>query len=220
MKWIAWGLLLANVLVAGYFIGRSHWPQTSPQNATALNVDQLSLRGQSALPPMQPPASTNPQTPAQATALCVEWRGLRPDELIPVREQLKALAGERILSFSEVPLSTRFWVIFPPLPSELAAVAKLAELAAAGVNETFVVKQGAWRHAISLGLYANAEAARRRVSEVERKGVLGTRIEVQARQGSGYYFMIRSEDPEVLKNLSDLKQPYPNSQQSRVACPA
>ena len=136
------------------------------------------------------------------------------------REQLKALAGERVMSFTEVPLNTRRWVIFPPLPSSGAAAAKLNELTAAGVRDAFVVRDGAWRNAISLGLFANDEAASRRVSELESKGVLGTRVEVLPRQGTDYYFVIRSEDPDALKSLSGIRQAYPNSQQSRVACPS
>jgi hypothetical protein len=137
-----------------------------------------------------------------------------------VRDQLKAMTGERVMSFTEVPLNTRQWVIFPPLPSPESAAAKLNELVAAGVKDAFVVKDNPWRNAISLGLYANDEAARRRVREVEEKGVLGTRIEVQPRQGTDYYFVIRSEDPDALKSLGDIKQAYPNSRQSRVACPS
>jgi hypothetical protein len=149
----------------------------------------------------------------------VEWRGLNPEEFARVREQLKALVGEQVMSFTEVPLNTRRWVIFPPLPSAQSAAAKLAELAAAGVQDAFVVKNGDWQNAISLGLYANDEAAGRRVREVEAKGVLGTHVEVLPRQGTEYYFVIRSEDPDALKSLSGIRQGYPNSQQSRVACP-
>ena len=142
------------------------------------------------------------------------------DEFAQVREQLKALAGERVMSFTEVPLSTRHWVIFPPLPSPQSAVAKLNELSAAGVQDAFVMKDGPWRNAISLGLYANAEAAGRRVHELEGKGVLGIRVEVLPRQGTDFYFVIRSEDPDALKSLNGISQAYPNSQQSRVACPS
>jgi hypothetical protein len=109
-------------------------------------------------------------------------------------------------------------VIFPPLPTAQAAATKLNELAAAGVQDAFVVKDAAWRNAISLGLYANAEAAERRVREVEGKGVLGTRVEVLPRKGTDFYFVIRSEDADALKSLDAIKQAYPNSQQSRVAC--
>jgi len=217
MKWITWVLLLANLAVAGFFIGRERWPQTEPDQAAPLNVDRLSLRSRSGPTGQDVPLAVKEAKPA---ALCVEWRGLSRDELVQAREQLKAMTGERVMSFTEVALNTRYWVVFPPLPSPQSAAAKLAELAAAGVPDAFVVKDAAWRNAISLGLYANAETASRRVSEVESKGVLGTRVELLPRQGTDFYFVIRSEDPEALKSLGGIKQAYPNSQQQRVACPS
>jgi len=216
MKWITWTLLAANIAVAGFFIGRSYWPQENAAQTASLNVDRLSLRSQSA----PAPKDTAPPAAAAEPALCMEWRGLSSEEFVQVREQLKALAGERVMSFTEVPLKTRHWVIFPPLPSADSAAAKLNELVAAGLQDAFVVKDGVWRNAISLGLFADADAAQRRVLEVEGKGVLGTRVEVLPRQGTDFYFVIRSEDPDTLKSLSGIKQAYPNSQQSRVACPS
>ena len=215
MKWIAGVLLVVNLAVAGFFIGRSYWSQAASDQNAPMNVDRLSLRGQSA------PAPKGAASRRAATeALCVEWRGLTRGELTQVRDQLKAMVGERVMSFTEVPLNTRHWVIFPPLPSPESAAAKLSELAAAGLQDAYVVKGGALRNAISLGLYANDEAARRRMREVEDRGVLGTRVELQPRQGTDFYFVIRSEDPDALKNLSGIKQAYPNSRQSRVACPS
>jgi len=215
MKWIAGALLVVNLAVAGFFIGRSYWPQAASEQNAPMNVERLSLRGQSAAAPKRGASRT-----AATEALCVEWRGLTRGELTQVRDQLKAMVGERVMSFTEVPLNTRHWVIFPPLPSPESAAAKLSELAAAGLQDAYVVKSGALRNAISLGLYANDEAARRRVREVEDKGVLGTRVELLPRQGTDFYFVIRSEDPDALKSLSEIKQAYPNSQQSRVACPS
>lgn len=216
MKWVVGVLLVANLAVAGFFIGRNDWPRESAAQTASLNVERLSLRSQSAL------AQKEALSPAVATtpSLCVEWRGLNREEFAQVREQLKSLAGEHVMSFIEVPLNTRQWVIFPPLPSAESAAAKLSELVAAGLKDAFVVKDGAWRNAISLGLYADADAAQRRVLEAEGKGVLGTRVEVLPRQGTDFYFVIRSEDPDTLKSLSGIKQAYPNSRQSRVACPS
>jgi len=218
MKKLVWILLMANLLVAAFFMGRAYWPQAASEEAIPLNVDRLSLRSQSA--PKETPSPTVPTPVPTPETLCLEWRGLNLEEFARVREQLKALVGERVMSFTEVPLDTRRWVIFPPLPSAQSAAAKLSELAAAGVQDAFVVTDGAWKNAISLGLYANDEAAGRRVREVEAKGVFGTRVESLPRQGTDYYFVIRSEDPDALKSLSDIRQAYPNSQQSRVACPS
>lgn len=216
MKWMVWTLLVANLAVAGFFIGRDNWPQDDAGQTASLNVDRLSLRSQSASVSREEASSAA----AMHAALCVEWRGLNQEEFAQVRQQLKSLAGERVMSFTEIPLNTRQWVIFPPLPSAESAAAKLNELAAAGLNDAFVVKDGDWRNAISLGLYADADAAQRRVLEAESKGVLGTRVEVLPRQGTDFYFVIRSEDLDMLKSLNEIKQPYPNSRQSRVACPS
>ncbi len=213
MKKLVWILLAANLAVAAYFMGSEYWPQTPSEQTAPLNVDRLSLRSQSGAVPKRAAPRRAPES------LCVEWRGLSPDEFVQVREQLKAMAGERVMSFTEVPLETRHWVIFPPLPSPESAAAKLDELVATGLGDAFVITDGDWRNGISLGLYASDDAARRRVLEAEEKGVLGTRVEQMPRQGTEYYFVIRSEDPEALKSLSGLKQAYPNSQQSRVACP-
>ena len=219
MKWLAWSLLLLNLMVAGWFVSRDYWPREATDRRAAMNVDRLSLRS----PTAAPPAPARPQSPTGsvvAEAFCVEWRGLNPQEFVQVREQLKSLAGQRVMSFTEVPLNTRRWVIFPPLPSAESAVSKLNELTAAGVQDAFVVRDAAWRNAISLGLFANDEAAGRRVRELESKGVLGTRVEVLPRQGTEFYFVIRSEDPDALKSLGEIRQAHPNSQQSRVACPS
>lgn len=211
MKWMAWMLLFANVLVAAFFLGRDYWPQADAGKVVPLNVERLSLRSQSTSPRPAPP-------PSVETALCVEWRGLTAADRATVREQLKAMVSQQVMSFSEPPIDTLRWVIFPPLPSLQSATAKLAEFVAAGIEGGEVVKQGEWQHAISLGQFDADEAARLRVRELEDKGVLGTRIELVPKPDTDFYFVIRSEDPDMLKGLDALKQPYPNSRQSRVAC--
>lgn len=209
MKPLAWVLLLANVLVAAYFLGRDHWSQVASDQAVPLNVERLSLRSQAVSPG---------PSPAVDAAFCVEWRGLSDTERASVREQLKTLVTRQPMSFSEAPVETLRWVIFPPLPSAAAAVAKLAELAAAGIQGGEVVREGPWQHALSLGQFDTDEAARLRVRELEDKGVLGARIERLPKPGTEFYFVIRSEDPDMLKGLDTLKRPYPNSRLSRVAC--
>lgn len=218
MKWLLGGLLVLNLAVAGIYHFMPTWRAGSSEAAAPLNVDRLSLRSQSRHTDTQPPGPAPVESPTEA--LCVEWRGLTPDEFAQAREQLKSLAASRPMSFTETPTNTRHWVIFPPLPSAQSANEKLSELTAVGVQDAFVVKDGPWRHALSLGLYANGQASDRRINELEAKGVLGTRVELVPRKGTDFYFVVKSQDQDVLKSLSNIKLPYPNSRQSRVACPS
>lgn len=209
-------LLLLNIALAAVFLVRERLPgaTATPEHAP-LNVERMRLRSQSATTPDSGAAPAS-----RDKAYCVEWRGLAPAEFVRAREQLKDLVGQRVMSFSEIPLNTRYRVIFPPLPSAESARLKLAEFAAGGVGNAAVIVEGGWENAISLGTYPSIEAARQRVSEVEGRGVLGARIEQEAVAGSDFYFVVRSEDGEALKNLNELKAEYPNSQLSRVACQA
>lgn len=213
MKGLLGLLLLFNAGVALYFVLDPGVRQGPGEES--LHAEKMALRNEAALSPASPPAA-----PAAVQGFCIEWRGLSREELVRAREDLKRLVNERILSFSEQPASIRHWVIFPPLPSEQAAAQKLRELTSLGLNDAFVVKDPPWRYAISLGLYANTEAAARRTREVEALGVLGTRVESLPRQGTDYYFLIESADPDTLKSLSDMGRAYPDSRQSRVACPS
>ena len=211
MKRIALILLAANLGVAAFFLGSEFFGKTGAALPPPLNVDRLSLRG-AASPPVTDRAAVD------AAGLCVEWRGLAPAEFARVRETLKNMAQERIMSFTETPLETQQWVLFPALPSRGAAQAKVAELRAAGVTDIFIVRDGDLANALSLGLYANETMARRRIRELEEKGMLGARIQTQAKPGTGFYFVVRSDDADALKSLSDIKSAYPESSLTRVAC--
>lgn len=214
MKWVALSLFIANIAVAAGFLGLDAWTSGPTLAQAPLNADKLSLRS-TARPTVL--AERSPIKPSSA-ALCVEWRGLEPAEFVRAREQLKTMTGDHVMSFTEVPLENRQWVIFPPLPSRAAAQAKLDELSTVGVSDIFIVQSGTWANALSLGLYANEELARRRMRELEEKNVHGLRIEPQPKQGTAYYFVIRSDDADALKSLSEAKTAYPNSALARVAC--
>jgi hypothetical protein len=214
LKWVVVALVLANLLVAGAFLLAGREPGSNTV-IEPLNAERIAIRPQAQARAPLPAAAR----PSPAGTACVEWRGLAPAESLRVREALKALTEGNIMSFSEVPLALRYWVVIPPLPSRAAAAAKLAELAALGVADAFVVKDAPWTNAISLGLYASEDMARRRVQELEDKGVPGARVESQAKAGSGYYFIVRSDDANALKSLYALQQNYPDSQLTRIACP-
>ena len=214
MKWLALSLFILNIAVAAGFLSAYAWTSAPSPKHAPLNVDRLSLRSSSRVPLVDPRTSAKTPSPA----LCVEWRDLEAADFVRAREQLKAMTGNHVMSFTEVPLESRQWVIFPPLPSRAAAQAKLDELSAVGVTDMFIVASGVWANSLSLGLYANEDLARRRVRELEEKNVHGIRIEPQPKQGTAYYFVIRSDDADALKSLNNARTAYPNSTLARVAC--
>jgi hypothetical protein len=111
-----------------------------------------------------------------------------------------------------------FWVIFPPLPSEAASQVKLKEIAALKVKDAFVIKEGVWKNGMSFGLYSTEDAARRYILELENKGLSGLRLETKPKEGTTYYYLVRSEDAATLRDLDEIRQNLPATTLTRVAC--
>jgi len=122
---VVWTLLVMNLAVAGFFQGRSHWPQAgSDQNG----ADERGTP-QPGVVCLRPHEDVRRSGVVAAEVLCVEWRGLNLVEFAQVREQLRY--GWRAgMSFTEVPLNTGIGDI-SALPSPQSATTKLSELAAA-----------------------------------------------------------------------------------------
>jgi hypothetical protein len=111
-----------------------------------------------------------------------------------------------------------YWVIFPPLPSEAASQVKQKEMLALKIKEAFVIKDGVWKNGLSLGLFSSEDAARRYIRELEEKSVSGLRLETKPKEGTGYYYLIKSEDAATLRDLDDVRQTLPATTLTRVAC--
>lgn len=210
-------LLLANLAIGGYFIwvrdeGSLQVNQYTPLNADKIILQSVHLAADHGKKPL------SASSPAISEQICVEWRGLLESDLERGREAVKALAAQRVLSVEELPVSRMYWVIFPPLPSESAAEVKLRELEALKVKEALLIRDGIWKNGISLGLYGNEEASRRRLREIESIGVSGLRLETRPREGTTFYYLIKSEDVATLKDLDNIRQTFPATTITRVAC--
>jgi hypothetical protein len=215
MRALLVALALLNLAVGGYFLWQS-MSGSIGEGRESLHSDKIILRRTEVTPANS--SATPTYVKDTGDAICVEWRGLPTAEFEDGRNALRSLASEQPLSVMETPLERMYWVIFPPLPSREAALTKLGEIKALGIQEAFVIADDAQRNGISLGLYGSEELARRQVRELETKGLTALSIETRPKQGTGYYFVIKSEQPEVLKKLDKLRQTYPSTTLSRVDC--
>lgn len=208
-------LVLVNLAVGGYFLWRNS-PASLSEESESLHSDQISLRRSEVSVADKPVAA--PRMETRLKEICVEWRGLPDADFANAKDALRSLADEQPLSFVETPLVRMYRVVFPPLPSRNALQTKLEEIKALGVKDGLTISDEPLRNGISFGLYDSEELARRRMRNLEARGLTGLNIEPRPRPGTGYYFVIKSEQPEVLKRLDRLRQTYPSSTLSRVDC--
>lgn len=220
MKWIAGALLLLNLMVGAYFYWFQNQFSAQAGAYSPINADKIILLSARLANNNQAPAKPTPPAqvaPQVSEPICVEWRGLGEADLERARNAIKTLAAQRVLSAEELPVDRMYWVIFPPLPSAAASQVKLKEMATLKVK-AFIIKDAPWKNGISFGLYSTEDAARRYMRELEAKGVSGLRLETKPKEGTNYFYLVRSEDAATLSDLDNIRASLPATTLTRVAC--
>lgn len=208
---------MLNLAVGAYFLWAQNMSSTQAGAYFPINAEKIILHSARLA---KDQGSTTPNKPIAGASepICLEWRGLTETDLDKAREAVKVLAAKRVSSVEELPVDRMFWVIFPPLPSEAASQVKLKEINALKIKDVSIIKAGIWKNGISFGVYAEEDSARRYVQDLERRGVSGLRLENRPKDGSSYYYFIRTEDVNMLRELDEIRATLPATTLTRVAC--
>jgi hypothetical protein len=118
--------------------------------------------------PQAPVAPAPEAVPSWACASIGEFAS--PEEADQARQRIEG-ADTRVHRRSEQEVTaTRYWVYLDNQGSADLAKTRLAELAAKGVEDYLLQRNGEPRNAISLGLYSTKVSVEARVSALERQG--------------------------------------------------
>jgi hypothetical protein len=114
-----------------------------------------------------PVAASAPSLPA-----CLEWGSFTLTDAPRAEKLLEPLNLGSRLAQRRTEETAGWWVFMPPQGSRQAALKKAAELKNLGIDEFFVVTdEGAYRWAVSLGVFRNEDAARARLAALRTQGV-------------------------------------------------
>lgn len=130
-----------------------------------------------------------------------------------VAEKLPAFRTERAMN----PGSGHHWVFIPPLPSKADAEKKAGELKRLGVPEFFIVQEaGAYRFAISLGIFSSKEAATERLAQLREKGVRSAKVGERDLKPPSGTLALQGPEAQADSLRQALRESLPNSKP--VAC--
>jgi hypothetical protein len=191
MKWIVYFLLLANV---AFFARQYHQMSNTPpppQQAvrpydhvnrllliSETSAERLRVRVPASKPApraavekplesMLPPATTA-AIPVQN---CYSVGPLEEEtQVAAVRAWLLAIGGDPVLRLDERRELERYWVYFPPLPSQEQAVQEVERMRAQGIEDVIAVTKGDTANAISLGVFSQRGSLERRLQELRALG--------------------------------------------------
>jgi len=179
--------------------------QISPETIRLLEGKELSG---SALAASKPAAK--PATPAGG---CIEWGGFALAEAPKAEQALAPLALGARLAQRRSEETAGWWVFIPAQPNRAAALKKIAELKALGIEDYFILQdEGKLRWAVSLGVFSSEEAARNRLEALRAKGVRSAQTGERGTQVAKLWFQVRSADAAQQAKLRETAQGFPGTE--------
>jgi hypothetical protein len=135
-------------------------------------------------------------TQSATEARCLRVGGIRSEnQLQSLRLSLRKLGAEEFHKGGEAGAAsgnTKFWVMLPPYPDLNKATEAAGALKAMKVKDFFVVRNGEYANAVSLGVFSTRARAQRRLEQISTlKGrKLKAKIETIGSSTSSEYFWL------------------------------
>lgn len=204
-------LVVANVALFGYaLLQRGQHGVVEDFSAREIEAQQIRIIAAPTSSPL-----------AQRTASCLQWGTFTEAELDAVRRELIAALPPGRWSEARVPVVANWWVYIPPSTERAIAERKLRDLNALGVTDYFLVEsEGAWKLAISLGVFRNEDAANAYLTTLREKGVRTARVGNRDHRLTQTSMVLRDPTAELSARLAELALKFPGTELRSGSCPA
>jgi hypothetical protein len=169
-------------LWAGGYLGNS--PAEDTLRAQEILPDRVRIVSRDEAPPLpvkpvqarpeaprEAPSPPPPSPPEKRAEICFSLNDLQTAERTRVESLLAVNFPAFSIEFLPVSGKSTYWVFIPPRAGRREAEQKVEELKRLNVPEFFIVQEGAYRFAISLGIFSTESAAMERLLSLQSKGV-------------------------------------------------
>lgn len=231
MKWLVLILALLNAALLGYFkliavpyvtpeSVAGHEP-IHPEQIKILTPEELSTlpkKDQPAAPAPGPVTPTPSASAAPVTTSCYEWGIFAEPAAVRAKAVLDKL-GLLAMPKQQLPQeAVRYWVYIAPKHSMEEAQAKVNELKALGIEDSYIVQEPLWRYAISLGVFKDEALANKFLEELRVRGV-HTAVKGRRNHENGQTsFTIKNVSLEQAGEFGKLQPEFPGSEFKQIAC--
>lgn len=218
MRWIALSLLFINIPVAGWFgvMAVDHTPESSASGLPELSFNNLR---QDARPDSDRPVITTlNQQSAEGEQCAFVGQFMAEQAAENAVEWLASLELSPRVVTHDVPDEPLWWVHIPPASSTSEAERRLRTLNERQI-ESFLVSQGEFRNAISLGYFRSRSNAMKLNSEFNDDGVESELREIE--RFSQTYWLVFDPDEAGLvgeSSLRSVRSEFPDVELERADC--
>ncbi len=178
-----------------------------------------------ATPPTPVVTKVVPAAPAIAKAdvpaklLCMEWGEFSGTDLSRADIALATMKlGDRLKSRA-VEYTSGYWVYIAPMKTHEQIKKKVAVLKKLAIEDYFVVQEaGPWKNAISLGVFKSAEAARKYLVKLRKRGLSSATMGARAVKLKFTVFVLDRLDSAASSKLAALHKDFPDSEIRQIPC--
>jgi hypothetical protein len=153
-----------------------------------------------------------------AAPVCMEWGEFSGDTLKRAMAALVASNLDNRLTQRPIEHTSGYWVYMPPRASRAEVDRKIAELKALGITEYFVMQEGKWQNAISLGIFKTSDAAQKFLESLMEQGVKTALIGERTSTLTVTAFILNSPDAEMAGKMAELQKRFAGSTLKSMAC--
>ena len=217
MRWIFFILLLANMIFFGFTQLSAGPGEEAAKDHQPLNGDKISVIAVSA--PVELSQSVVPATPPKQNTVCLEWGIFSGAELERALLALEKMQIGDKVSQHPVEEANRYWVYIPPLKAKESAEKKIAELKALGIKDYELIKEdGAWKNAISLGVFKSEDASLKYLAQMRQQGVNSAKAGPRLAATGEVKLLIKDAGDDIAAKMVVLKQDFQGSELKAVGC--
>ena len=207
LKFAFWILLAANIVA---FVSALDYSGTTKTRAASTEIAPVFPERIRAVPSPAVPAT--PSVPEQnvqekPAMTCIALDGFDPENADRFEKKL-AFPAETFKRTTTITASS-YMVYIPPSKNMKAAEAQIAALKAKNITNYFLIHDGKFRNAISLGIFKTETSAKKLLSELQAQGIRDLAIAGRGKQTETVTLTVNNPDQRQIGQIDALLPEFP-----------
>lgn len=218
MKWLLSILLIVNLgLWLGSSLHEAPAGAKSPLHAP-LMADKIKMLTPEEVEALPKTGEVEGTPKPEEIYACYEWGSFSAHDLKEAQQVLGQQSVTATLEQKSTGEDARYWVFIPPLPTFQAALEKVVELKALGVEISFIIQEPPLRNAISLGVFKDERLATKLLEQLKRRGVVTAQKGVRNQEKGRSSLIINNMSADMAIELSKMGARFPGSELKQINC--
>lgn len=219
MRWLVFFLAVLNAAIFGYFRLSQPLPTSTQPGHESIQPEVLHILKPAEVESIPKLAADNGAAPAVIEHVaCYEWGNFSEERMQNAQNVLQGLGIQFTVQTLAPQDAVRYWVYIPPRKNLERAQAKVEELRAMGIEDTFVVKDAQWRYAISLGIFKDESLANRLADDLRSRGVTNVAKTVRNQGSSQSVLFLTNVSDSRAAEIEKARPEFPYSELKEAAC--